>query len=76
LLLENVIRTWEKIGNTSIDGLRQGFLRRDGKLSERGGRLYLQMEISGIDVLLDYLPWNLSIVKLPWMKEILFVEWR
>lgn len=76
LLLENVIRSWEKIGNTSVEGLRQGFLRRDGKLSERGGRLYLQMEISGIDVLLDYLPWNLGIVKLPWLKEILFVEWR
>ncbi len=75
-LLEAAIRHWGKLGSSSPDGLRQGFLRRSGKLSYRpfDGWL-LQVEQSGIDILLDYLPWGLSIVKLPWMPELLHVEW-
>jgi Contractile injection system tape measure protein len=75
-LLENVVQRWEKLGNSSIAGLREGFLQRPGKLFDKGGRLYLQLEASGVDVLLDYLPWGLSIVKLPWLAEPIFVEWR
>jgi len=76
LLLENIVKRWEKLGSTSIAGLREGFLQRNGKLSNKEGRLQLQMESSAIDVLLDYLPWNLQLVKLPWLKDILYVDWR
>jgi len=75
-LLQNVIFRWDKLKNTSVDGLREGFLQRTGKLINRNGRMVLLLEISAIDVLLDYLPWGLGIVKLPWWKELLFVEWR
>jgi hypothetical protein len=76
VLLENVVLRWEKLGNTSIAGLREGFLQRNGKLTDRAGRLTLQVEASAIDVLLDYLSWNISLVKLPWLKDILYVDWR
>ncbi|HEV9036506.1 MAG TPA: contractile injection system tape measure protein [Puia sp.] len=76
LLLENVVLRWEKLGSTSPQGLREGFLQRRGKLFDKGGRLALLMESSAVDVLLDYLPWNMSLVKLPWLKDILYVEWR
>jgi hypothetical protein len=76
LVLENVVQRWEKLKNTSVDGLREGFLCRNGKLRNKNGRLSLQVETSAIDVLLDFLPWNLSLVKLPWLKDILYVEWR
>lgn len=76
VLLENVVLRWEKLGNTSLEGLREGFLQRNGKLYDKGGRLCLLVESSGIDVLLDFLPWNISLVKLPWLKDILYVEWR
>jgi Contractile injection system tape measure protein len=75
-LLENVVQRWEKLGSSSIEGLREGFLQRPGKLFDKGGRLYLQLESSGVDVLLDYLPWGLSIVKMPWLAEPIYVEWR
>jgi hypothetical protein len=75
-LLENVLQSWEKLKNSSIDGLREGFLRRNGKLYTKNERLCLQVESGAIDVLLDSLPWNLSLVKLPWLKDILYVEWR
>jgi hypothetical protein len=76
LLLENVVLRWDKLGNTSPEGLREGFLQRRGKLFDKGGRLCLLMESSALDVLLDYLPWNIHLVKLPWLKDILYVEWR
>jgi hypothetical protein len=75
-LLQMVLQRWEKLRESSIAALREGFLRRNGKLVNRGGRLVLMMESSAIDVLLDYLPWSLSIVKLPWIKELIYVEWR
>jgi hypothetical protein len=75
-LLGAAIRHWGKLGSTTPDGLREGFLRRPGKLSFApfDGWL-LQVEQSGLDVLLGHLPWGIGILKLPWMKEILNVEW-
>lgn len=75
-LLEEVIRQWTVLKSTTVGGLRDGFLKRPGKLSRKNGNWRLQVESSAIDVLLDQLPWNLSIIKLPWMKELLMVEWR
>ncbi|MDO6818884.1 contractile injection system tape measure protein [Zobellia sp. 1_MG-2023] len=75
-LLKAVIDHWGALGSTSPDGLREGFLIREGKLTkeESGRKLYVEQK--AIDVLLDRLPWNLSMIKLPWMKELLYVEWR
>jgi hypothetical protein len=75
-LIEAVITQWDILKNSSPTALRESFLQRNGKLFTRNKRLCLQIEKSAIDVLLDHLPWNLSIIKLPWMDEILSVEWR
>jgi hypothetical protein len=75
-LLLSAIGQWEILKSTSPDGLREGFLQRNGKLYLKNGILTLQIEQGPIDMLLDHLPWNLSIIKLPWMKDILKVEWR
>ncbi len=75
-LLEVVITHWGALGKTSPEGLREGFLMRDGKLEQEQGGWKLHVEQKAMDVLLDRLPWTLSMLKLPWMKEILKVEWR
>ena len=75
-LLLSAIGQWSILKGTSADGLREGFLQRNGKLYSKNETLILQVEQGAIDMLLDNLPWNLSIIKLPWMKEILKVEWR
>jgi hypothetical protein len=75
-LLTAAIEQWSILKNTSVEGLREGFLQRGGKLFSKEGNLWLQVEKKSIDVLLDYLPWNLGIVKLPWLKDVLRVEWR
>jgi hypothetical protein len=75
-MLEALVENWAILKNTSIDGLREGFIHRDGKLFRKNGQLILHVEGDTIDVLLDQLPWNISMIKLPWMKELLRVEWR
>lgn len=74
-LLLAAIGHWEKLKHTSPAGLRETFLERDGKLApgERGWRLVIEQRPA--DVLLDYLPWGLSIVRLPWMAGPLGVDW-
>ncbi|MGB3080720.1 MAG: contractile injection system tape measure protein [Saprospiraceae bacterium] len=75
-LLHAAIAQWTILKNTSADGLRDGFLQRNGKMIMQNDNLFFQVEKSAIDVLLDHLPWNLSHIKLPWMSEMIRVEWR
>ncbi len=74
-LLMTVIRYWSALQNSSIGLLRAEFLQRAGKLSRREGGWQLQVERKDFDILLEQLPWGFSTFKLPWMEEILFVEW-
>jgi len=74
-LLSAVIRHWDALKNTSPDGLREAFLKRPGKLSLSGGEWWLQVESKGYDILLDQLPWGISMIQLHWMPMMLRVEW-
>ena len=74
-LLNEVITHWKALKNTSIDGLRETFLQRNGKLSKVENGWLLQVEQKTVDVLISSLPWGFGIVKLPWMNEMVFVEW-
>lgn len=76
-LLDAVIKHWEALRNTSQDGLRGTFLLRPGKLSlKNDGDWLLQVEPRTFDILLDQLPWGITMVKLPWMEKMIWVEWR
>ena len=74
-LLKAVICNWPALKNTSPDGLREGFLLREGKLTRNPFDWLLQVEQKTLDILLGRLPWGLSLIKLPWMPEMLRVEW-
>ena len=75
-LLEAVIQHWDALRNTSIDALRGTFLLRLGKLSLRDdGDWLLQVESKTVDILLNQLPWGISMIQLPWMQRMLWVEW-
>jgi hypothetical protein len=50
-------------------------MQRNGKLSVVDDGWLMQVEQKAIDVLLNHLPWGIGIIKLPWMNEILYVEW-
>lgn len=74
-LLSAVIEHWKVLKNTSVDGLRQAFLQREGRLTQQNESWELKIARSGFDVLLDQLPWSISTIRLPWMHEVVFVEW-
>jgi len=75
-LLNAVIAHWDALRNTSQDGLRGTFLVRPGKLTLKDdGDWQLQVESRTFDILLEHLPWGISLIKLPWMKQMLQVEW-
>lgn len=76
VLLEAVVANWGALGGASPDGLREGFLRRDGVLSvDDWGDWLLRVERKSIDVLLDALTWPVSMVALPWMARRIVVDW-
>jgi hypothetical protein len=74
-LLQSVIGHWSVLKNTSVSGLRSSFLQRQALLREDENGWKLHVERAPFDVLLDQLPWGISIVKLPWMKKALYTEW-
>jgi hypothetical protein len=74
-LLKAAIKHWSALKNTSPDGLREGFLQREGKLILNDFQDRLIVESKAQDVLLSYLPWGYSIFKLAWMKGALYIEW-
>jgi Contractile injection system tape measure protein len=75
-VLKATIRYWEALRNTTPDGLRGTFLCRPGKLSlKKDGDWLLQVEPKSYDILLDHLPWSISMIKLPWMTQMLWTEW-
>ncbi len=74
-MIVTVISEWSILKNTSIDGLREGFLRRPGKFYIQHDDYYLHIEKQGIDVLLSHLPWSLGVIKLPWLNALIRVIW-
>lgn len=74
-LLDAVLKHWAALKSTSQGLLQEGFLQRMGLLRKARDSWKLQLEHQAQDVLLDRLPWGISIIQLPWMMERLTVEW-
>jgi hypothetical protein len=75
-LLHQVIRHWIVMKNTSIDGLRETFLQRNGRLQQIASGWQLHVERTGVDILLDSLPWGIGTIVLPWTEGQIHVEWQ
>jgi Contractile injection system tape measure protein len=75
-LLGAVIKQWTVLGNTSVQGLRETFLERSGQLLFTPEHVVLRVERKAFDKLLGRLPWAINLIRLPWMKQPLYVEWK
>ena len=75
-LLHAVLSHWKTLGNTSVEGLRETFLIRPGRIFEADQSWKLEVELRSFDILLDSLPWSFSLINLPWMKKPIEVTWR
>jgi hypothetical protein len=74
-LLRAMIANWTTISNTSIAGLQETFLRREGKLERRDEDWKLQIQRKTVDVLVDQIPWTISVIYNSWMPQPLYVDW-
>lgn len=75
-LIEGMIANWRQIGKTSVQGFRESFLQREGRLERRGEDWRLTVLPKAFDMLLDHIPWSFSMIKLPWMERMMYVKWR
>lgn len=74
-LLRSVVSRGPLWKNLSLSGLRTNYMQREASLRSRDGHWLLQVKKETHDITLEKLPWSFNTVKLPWMNEILIIEW-
>ncbi len=74
-LLMSVLGHWKALKSQSIPLLRKEFLQRSGKLIVNETTPRVVIERSGLDILMDKLPWSISMLQPPWRDELIYVEW-
>jgi hypothetical protein len=74
-VLQAIIANWTAIRSTSVAGLRETFLQREGRIvaDEIGWQLRVQRKT--VDVLVDQIRWSMSVVREPWMTGPIYVTW-
>jgi len=75
-MLTSMIQHWKVLGSTSITGLRETFFQRQGWLVLEEDCWRLKVKEQTFDLLLDRLPWSISLIKHGWMDKPLRVSWR
>ncbi|MFK7868241.1 MAG: contractile injection system tape measure protein [Roseobacter sp.] len=75
-LIEAVIKQWAALGQTSVAGMQDAFVKRAGALRAVEEGWTLTVEQGPFDMLLDRLPWSFDTIALPWMDLPLHVTWR
>jgi Contractile injection system tape measure protein len=74
-LLQSIVEQWATLKKTSVAGLQRGFLCRQGRLLRQDNGWNLLIERNAYDMLLDSLPWSISLIRTSWMQTTVFVEW-
>lgn len=73
ILLHTIIGYIPNLQHLSIDSFQKEFLQREGVLYLNTNELTIQRK--SIDVIMDNIPWNIHLIKLPWLKNIIKAEW-
>lgn len=74
-LLNAFKQNWKSMSGSSSEAIRETFIRRSGKLIVESPQSRLVIERKTVDILLDQLTWTISMIRFPWMKDMLYVEW-
>jgi hypothetical protein len=75
-MLNAILRNWKALSQISICELRESFLQRKGRLQINGEMLNLYVVGKAVDILIDQIPWSISIIRQPWMERPIHVTWR
>ncbi|WP_298511796.1 contractile injection system tape measure protein [uncultured Kordia sp.] len=74
-LLLAVLEHWVVLKKSTINTLRDMFLKREGNLTVSESNIKLKIERAAQDILLERVPWNISLIRLKWMEKMMHVEW-
>jgi len=74
-LFDVLKQRWDKVKNSTVEGIRASFIQREGALEFVEDQWNLRVEQRGYDLLLQTLPWAFGFIKTSWMNQILTVEW-
>ena len=74
-LLSAAAKNWPALKSTSAEGFRKTFMLREAKLAHEDGLWKLNVAPTSVDVLQNTRPWPVSLIKLPWNEESLYVTW-
>jgi hypothetical protein len=74
-VLDSALEHWTALKRTSAPVFQQTFLQHEGILTKESSHWLLRIERISVDVLIDTLPWTISVIKHPWMKQPVMVEW-
>ena len=75
-LLKGVLKNWEKLSNSSVQTLRETFLFREGILRPVELDYKLNVIKGTFDMLIETIPWNISIIQTTFMKNKINVDWK
>ena len=75
-LLQAVCEYWRPLARSSTSALCSSFILRPGTLERFEDTWTIRVEGRTIDILMDDLPWELSILLLPWLEKPIAVEWQ
>lgn len=73
-LLRAVLQHWVKV--TTVEGLREGFLQREGILHLQTEKNELTVVPKSYDMLLDSIEWSYKTTKFSWMEKSIITNWR
>jgi hypothetical protein len=74
-LLRSLLAQWTVVSDTSVAGLRETFLQRQGRLERTSDAWKLRLQRTTVDVLVDEVPWSISVIFHDWMAEPVHVSW-
>ncbi len=74
-LLDDIAEQWTALRGSSGEAIRATFMRRNGIIEKKENAWLLRVEKAPMDIMLDTFPWSISIIKAPWMQQLLHVEW-
>ena len=75
-MLTSILKQWNTLSTSTVEGFRENFLIRIGDLTEDDRAYILLVDKKPFDVLLDSIPWEYKSIKLPWMKKIVLISWN
>jgi hypothetical protein len=74
-VLDSALAHWTVLKRTTAPVFQRTFLQHEGILTRESSNWLLRIERISVDMLIDTLPWTISIIKHPWMKQPVMVEW-